>query len=545
MLTTLRHLSIGQRLYSNLALALMGMFALVVLVLYQYQNALLNDKRAQVQFEVDTVYSLIEHFHQQAKTGLYDEATAKRNAISAIKAIRYNKTDYFWINDMGPNMVMHPIKPKLDGQSLANVKDPNGKSLFVAFTEVVRKQGAGFVDYQWPKPGFEEPVDKISFVKGYQPWGWVIGTGIYLDDVQGLFLEMVYKVSAVFMAIAVTLLGLSTLIIASITKPLKQSAGAMSDIAQGEGNLTVTLESKGQDEITKLANNFNLFTQKIALLVRQMQPVSHNIGDTAAQLNHAVQSNHRIAEQQHHETDGVATAMNEMLATTQEVANSAQLAADSAAEANQRAQHGQASVDETISSIAALGEELEQTVSLVTQLEQDSQQIGSILDVIRSIAEQTNLLALNAAIEAARAGEQGRGFAVVADEVRTLATRTQDSTDEIQQMIAKLQKGTNDVANSVEQTLNQSSKTAARAGSAGTALSEIVASIDIITDMNHQIASAAEQQSKALDEINRNVNNISDLASESMSHNQTTSDASGQLQLVGQELNQLMGQFKV
>ncbi|MCE2593595.1 methyl-accepting chemotaxis protein [Motilimonas cestriensis] len=544
MLSTLRRLSIGQRLYSNLVIVLLGMSALIILVLFQYQQALHKEKRAQVQFEVDTVYSLIEHFHQQAKDGLYDETTAQQNAISAIKAIRYNETEYFWINDMSPSMVMHPIKPALDGQPLAAIKDPNGKNLFLEFVETVKKNGGGFVAYQWPKPGFENPVDKISFVKGYQPWGWVIGTGIYLDDLQELFLDMVYKAIAVFVAIAVILLGLSALIIKSITKPLKQSADAMSEIAQGDGDLTVTLEAQGQDEIAKLANNFNLFTQKIALLVRQIQPVSSNISETAEQLNHAVQSNHRIADQQHHETDGVAAAMNEMLSTTQEVANSAQLAADSATNVNQRAQYGRASVDETIASIAALGEELEQTVGLVAELEQDSQQIGSILDVIRSIAEQTNLLALNAAIEAARAGEQGRGFAVVADEVRTLATRTQDSTDEIQQMIAKLQKGTNDVADSMKQTQNQSNKTATQAEAAGTTLSEIVESIDVITDMNHQIASAAEQQSKALDEISRNVNNISSLASESASYNQLTSEASGQLQQVGQELNRLMGQFK-
>ena len=355
---------------------------------------------------------------------------------------------------------------------------------------------------------------------------------------------MIYQALAAFAAISVVLLALSTLIIISITKPLQQSANAMSDIAQGEGDLTVTLVNDGSDEIAKLAHNFNLFTDKIAQLVRQIKPVSNNISMTAASLNQAVQSNQRIASQQHHETDGVAAAMNEMLATTQEVANSAQLAADSAADANHRAQHGRQAVEETISSILLLGKELSHTVSLATELEQDSQQIGSILDVIRGIAEQTNLLALNAAIEAARAGEQGRGFAVVADEVRTLATRTQKSTDEIQQMIAKLQKGTNAVADSMEKTQEQSNKTATQAGVAGDALSEIVSSIDVITDMNHQIASAAEQQSKALDEINRNVNNISDLASESIAHNQSTSNASHQLQQVGLELNQLMGQFK-
>ena len=544
MLSILRSLSIGQRLYSNLIIALIGMSALVVLVLFQYQKALLEDKRIQVQFEVDTVYSLIEHYHQQAKDGLYDEAAAQQNAIAAIKAIRYNKTDYFWINDMDPNMIMHPIKPALDGQSLAQIQDPNGKKLFVEFAETVRQQGEGFVDYQWPKPGFDQPVDKISYVKGYQPWGWIIGTGIYLDDVQALFHGMIYQALAAFAAISVVLLALSTLIIISITKPLQQSANAMSDIAQGEGDLTVTLVNDGSDEIAKLAHNFNLFTDKIAQLVRQIKPVSNSISMTAASLNQAVQSNQRIASQQHHETDGVAAAMNEMLATTQEVANSAQLAADSAADANHRAQHGRQAVEETISSILLLGKELSHTVSLATELEQDSQQIGSILDVIRGIAEQTNLLALNAAIEAARAGEQGRGFAVVADEVRTLATRTQKSTDEIQQMIAKLQKGTNAVANSMEITQEQSNKTATQAGVAGDALSEIVSSIDVITDMNHQIASAAEQQSKALDEINRNVNNISDLASESIAHNQSTSNASHQLQQVGLELNQLMGQFK-
>ncbi|MFO6422863.1 methyl-accepting chemotaxis protein [Motilimonas sp. KMU-193] len=544
MLSILRKLSIGHRLYSNLIIALLGMSALIMLVLVQYKHALLEDKRVQVQFEVDTVYSLIQYYHQQAKAGIYDEAIAKQNAMSAIKAIRYNKTDYFWINDLEPVMVMHPIKPSLDGKPLSDIKDPNGKRLFVEFANVVKQHGEGFVDYQWPKPGFEQPVDKISFVKGYQPWGWIIGTGLYIDDVETLYNNMMYQIIGVFITVAIVLLALSTLIILSITKPLKHTSLAMAEIAQGEGDLTVVLADQGQDEIAKLAENFNLFTHKIAELVRQMQPVSTKVGETAAHLNQSVNANHRIAEQQHHETDGVAAAMNQMLATTQEVASSAQLAADSAADADQRAQHGQVAVEQTISSIALLGEELKQTVTLVNQLEQDSQQIGTILDVIRGIAEQTNLLALNAAIEAARAGEQGRGFAVVADEVRTLATRTQASTDEIQEMIAKLQKGTNSVASSMEQTQSQSDKTASQASSAGDALNEIVSAINVITDMNHQIASASEQQSKALDEINRNVTNISELASESTANNQATSDVSAQLQQVGQELRQLMSQFK-
>ncbi len=545
MQALLRNLSIGQRLYFNLFISAIAMLILVWIVLGRYHNALMDEKKIQVRHEVETAFSLLEYYSTRSKKGEFDKVKAQDMAMNAVKSLRYERTDYFWINDMAPNMVMHPIKAKLDGKYLGEVKDPNGKKLFIAFVdEVKRGGGAGFVDYLWPKPGSEDPVKKLSYVKHFKDWDWIIGSGIYVDDVEAQYQEMVQRTAIVFVILLVALAGLSTIIIRSITLPLQEANAAMDDIAKGEGDLTCSLNESGKDEVSHLASGFNLFVAKIATVIKEIQPVSREVSQASESLGSIVNENARIAQQQHEETDGVATAMNEMLSTTQEVANSAQQAAMAAGDANEKATTGQSTVGDTITSIGELASELENTVGLVNKLEQDTQQIGSVLDVIRGVAEQTNLLALNAAIEAARAGEQGRGFAVVADEVRTLATRTQASTDEIQQMIEQLQQGANRVVQSMEHTQGQSSATAEQAQAAGDSLNGIVEAINVITDMNHQIASAAEQQSKAADEINRNVTNISELAVETVSHNEQTSQASESLQQVGGQLEGLIGQFK-
>jgi methyl-accepting chemotaxis protein len=249
--------------------------------------------------------------------------------------------------------------------------------------------------------------------------------------------------------------------------------------------------------------------------------------------------------QQRSQIEQVATAMNEMTATVQEVANHAQQAADSANEADQEAGHGSEVVYETIQSIDSLATEVEHAAGVIRKVESDSVQIGTVLDVIRSIAEQTNLLALNAAIEAARAGEQGRGFAVVADEVRTLASRTQQSTQEIQDMIEQLQTGAREAVTAMSNSQDKAQVTVEHAKSAGQTLEEITRKVATISQMNLQIATAAEQQSSVSEEINQNVVEISRVAEESAGGAKTTAAASGELSELAQQLQGLIAQFRV
>ncbi|WP_412851992.1 methyl-accepting chemotaxis protein [Ectothiorhodospira shaposhnikovii] len=312
-----------------------------------------------------------------------------------------------------------------------------------------------------------------------------------------------------------------------ITRPIRELAGALKEIAEGGGDLTRRLKVRGQDEVTELSAAFNRFADRIHELVRGVTQGTEQIAGAGNQLSsHAVQAQGQT-ERQTREIEQVATAMNEMVTTIQEVARNASQAADSARATRTETTAGNRVVSETIQAIGELVTEVENAAEAMNRLSTDSDDIGKVVDVIRGIAEQTNLLALNAAIEAARAGEKGRGFAVVADEVRTLASRTQASTQEIQAMIERLQKGANDAAQVMNRGQTKARNTAEKAGFAEASLSTIETGIAAISDMNLQIASAAEEQSTVAEEINRNINNISQSAiqtAQSATHIATTSD---------------------
>ncbi|KAA8560719.1 Methyl-accepting chemotaxis protein McpU [Pseudomonas extremaustralis] len=330
-----------------------------------------------------------------------------------------------------------------------------------------------------------------------------------------------------------------------IARPLKQMVAMLNDIAQGEGDLTRRLTSDRADELGAIATGFNTFLVKLQGMITQVVSSVQKVSDSSEHTaDIAIRTNQGVHKQMV-EIDQVATAVHEMTATAQDVARNATQAAQAANHADQAASQGMRIVRDTSSSIGALAQEIGKAVGVVQTLAKDSENINAILTAIRGIAEQTNLLALNAAIEAARAGEQGRGFAVVADEVRNLAQKTQKATEEIQAMIQQLQQGTREVVRVMEDSQNRTDESVQHAAKAAEALETITQAVSVINDMNTQIASAAEEQSAVAEDINRNVINIGQVANEVAGGADESSAASADLTKLAEQQRRLINQFKV
>lgn len=356
-------------------------------------------------------------------------------------------------------------------------------------------------------------------------------------------LGLKYTIIGLILAVAMAMVFFLLMVQKNIIRPARRMVADIQRMA--EGDFTGQIEISSKDEIGRIASSAAILKDDIGHIVQQINQAVFKLASATEEMSHTTDQSSQAMQKQRQETDQVATAMNQMSATVAEVASNAQLASESAHQAFKESNTGQQVVNESISAVAALIQKVELAADVIQVLESNSQEIGTVLDVIRSIAEQTNLLALNAAIEAARAGEQGRGFAVVADEVRVLAQRTQSSTEEIQQMIQKLQSGATQAVDAMMQSRSQADVTRDTSARAGEMLHAITQSVTNINDMNTLIASAAEEQNAVAEEINRNIINISHVAdstSDSVSHSARTSE---ELRQVAEELKHVISRLKV
>jgi methyl-accepting chemotaxis protein len=542
---SLRKLPIHSRLWLILGVALVMLVSLGLLMLQQINHDLYSAKVQKTQHVVQSAAGVLTYFQGLEAAGTLTREQAQKQAMDAVRVLRYGKDDYFWINDLGPKMIMHPMNAKLEGQDLSGLKDPDGKFLFNEMVAVAKAKGAGMVDYRWPKPGASDPVPKVSYVQLFQPWNWIVGSGVYIDDMQAEFREQAISASFVGLGIAVLMALLVLYISRSITRPLNEVVGAMANIASGEGDLTRTLHSDGNDELAALANHFNTFTSKLRSVIGQMLQAAAALNQSADTLGGVATKSQQDSQQQAMQMEQVATAINEVTYGVQDVAKNAEQASGEVQGAEANAQQGQANIERSLLQIDKLSGTIDEAVEVIRTLAQETTQIGGVLEVIRSIAEQTNLLALNAAIEAARAGEQGRGFAVVADEVRLLAQRTQKSTAEIQVMIERLQKNSEAAVNVINESSKASQLTVEQARQAGESLNQISQSLRNLTSLNASIASATLQQAHVVEDINQNVTDAAGLAHNTAMAAEQSSSASQHLNQLADELNRLLRQFRV
>jgi len=545
MINTLRKIPIKHRLISLVTFFSIGLILVISLSLSENKTSLLNEKYAQTKHVVETATGVLTHFQSLEQSGELSRDQAQKYAMDTIKGIRYAGAEYFWINDYNAVMVMHSVKPSLDGKNLANLEDPNGKKLFSEFVKVVKAQQAGFVDYLWPKPGSEQPVEKISYVQGFAPWGWIIGSGIYLDDVDQQFKQEIIKLGSISAAIILFALFISVIILRSILTPIRQINTALEDISHGSGDLTARLPESGNDQLTKIAISYNTFVQRLSDTLNKAVLLNQEVESKSKELKIASAKTREISQEREGKFTEMTQAIAEVDSFKDEVIESTQSTLDSAKTTVEKTRTGQDSIQQTVDSLDKLSSELESGLNTVIQLAEQSQTIGTVLDVISEIAEQTNLLALNAAIEAARAGEQGRGFAVVADEVRGLASRTQASTDEIQAMINKLQSGAKEAESKITESHQQSQKTTQEMSMTAQYLEDIASSAEGINRASNSVLQSVTLQSdvvQRLNELNEKVVELSAQASLQVQQNNQTSESLAQ---TSEQTQQVMSAFKL
>lgn len=535
----------NMKLRTKLILMVSGLFLGVILIevsaLSSLHTQLLDARKAKVKEQVEAAYTLVQHYYEQRQS--LGEDASKQKALDALRVLRYGDNGYVWVNDMQAKLVLHPMKPDQEGQNMSQVKDGAGKLHWQSMVNTVKQTGEGFVDYTYVGPQFKTPHDKVSYVKGFTPWGWVIGSGVFLSDVTHLFWQSALKSLGMTLVVLIISMGLIWSLTRSITFSVDRVLTVVRRVA--EGDLTQRTHATRRDEIGELSRGVDQMTNHLTDLMNNIQQACLNLQQEADSLSASSEQTRSAMRHQFEEVDQVATAMNEMNATVHEVASHASDASDAANHASEQAELGHRDVGRSIDAMQDLEASVSRADAAMRDLENQTGEIDQVVEVIRNISEQTNLLALNAAIEAARAGEAGRGFAVVADEVRSLAQRTQSSTGQIQEMIQRLQDHAKTVVDEMHQSQEQAKGSVKVVESAGEDLQHILNEVQRINDMNAQIATASEEQSAVAEEINRNLTSIHGDSEEALDAASTITEASHHLKDAVGQLSKQVKQFKL
>ncbi|WP_042417552.1 methyl-accepting chemotaxis protein [Comamonas aquatica] len=509
----LQHITVTRRLGGLVAMAILTLLALGAGLSLSERSLLLQERQNGVRQTVEIAHGLIAHFHQQAAQGKISTEEAQARALQSLAALRYSGNEYFWVNDMHPRMIMHPVRPQLNGQDVSGNKDPTGRALFIDFVNIVKKDGAGFHSYLWPMPGSDEPVEKISYVMGFQPWGWVVGSGVYIDTVNAAFLQRMIGAAAISAALALLLVLLGWLISRSILRQLGDEPAALlaGTERMAQGDLSTPMAHRG--DARSVAQGLEHMRTHLADIV---QGVRHSAEHVTLASQEIAQGNHDLSSR----TEEQASALEQTAASMEQVGSTVRQNADNARQANQLALNA--------SQVAQQGG---QVVTTMRGINSASQRIADIIGVIDGIAFQTNILALNAAVEAARAGEQGRGFAVVAAEVRSLAGRSAEAAKEIKTLITA----------SVEQ-IAQGSALADRAGHT---MADVVSAIRHVNDIVGEISAASAEQSAGVGQIAEAITQMDHNTQQNAALVEQSAAAANGLKMQAEQLLQAVSRFRL
>ncbi|OQW58620.1 MAG: chemotaxis protein [Proteobacteria bacterium SG_bin9] len=545
-----------------IAIAVIGMVAMAPLALFTMREQMMADRQAKTQQMIDIGHGILASYQKLESEGKMSRADAQAAATRELKSLRYDKVEYFWINDMSPKMIMHPIRADLEGKELGEMKDPTGNRLFIGFVDVVKSKGGGFYSYLWPKPGFEQPVPKISYVKGFEPWGWIIGTGIYLDDVDAVFKQTAMMFGLLSLVALAIILIASVMIGRSISKPLNVITGLTGRLAAGDQNFDVPYTAR-KDEIGALANALQVFKSNAGAVARMHaeQTEMKQAADEekrramiafASKFEASVQAVVSEVIKDAGDMRGSAESMSE---TASAACSRSKVVADACQQTSDNVQTVAAAAEELSASISEIGQRVAQAAQIADKAASDGQRtnqsveglaaaaekIGEVIGLINNIASQTNLLALNATIEAARAGEAGKGFAVVASEVKSLASQTAKATDEISAQISAIQSETKQVVENIQgicatilQVNEISSSIAESVGQQGSATQEIASSVQ-------KAAAGTSQVSQNITDVTTATAQTGEVASVVL---QSSDRLTSKLQTLQQEVSQFIADVR-
>jgi methyl-accepting chemotaxis protein len=480
------------------------------------ERQLIGDERARaVRQAVDVAEGVVVRYQQLAASGALPEAQARHEALETLRVLRYDGKEYFWVNDMQPRMLMHPTSSKLEGKDVGDMTDPNGLHLFRVMAELAQREGSGFVSYMWPKPGSEQPVPKISYVKAVPAWGWVIGSGVYLDSIGAVFWPRVLEFSLAAVLLSGVLMLAGHLISRSIRVPLARAVTLANTVAAGD--LTTAIDAAGHDETAQLLRALREMNDSLSGIVGEVDAGIRNIASASTQIASGNQDLSSRTEQQAGALQETAATMEELTGAVQQNAANARHASSLASSASEVAQRGGLVVGRVVETMDAI--------------HGSAQKIADIIGVIDGIAFQTNILALNAAVEAARAGEQGRGFAVVAGEVRALAQRSASAAKEVRTLIDDSVRQVDGGADLVRQ--------------AGDTMREIVASVDRVNGIIGEIAGASEQQQEGIGQVNRAIADMDGTTQQNAALVEQAAAAAAAMNEQAQRLSDVFSVFKV
>ena len=496
--------------------ALLGIVVMTTWFLVSERQLILEERQAGVRQVVEAAHSTAAHFHALAQKGAMTEEQAQKSALAALEALRYSGSEYVWVNDMQVVILMHPISPALNGKNLSASKDANGKQMFLGFVQTVQASGAGFVPYVWPKPGSETPVEKIAYVQGFAPWGWVIGSGVYIDTVDAAIWQRARQFGLLAVLLGAALLAVGTLISRSLLLQLGGEPGYARRIARSiaEGDLAIKVTTKPGDQ-SSLMFDIRAMRDSLHRIVQQVRDGTEHIATASQQI---AAGNHDLSartEQQASALEETATSMEQMTSHIKQNADHARQASVLAHSASDVARKG--------------GAVVAKVVNTMDSINVSSRKVSDITGAIEGIAFQTNILARNAAVEAARAGEQGRGFAVVATEVRNLAQRSSAAAKEIKALIS-------DSANEVQ-------VGAQLAQEAGATMQAVVDSVLRVSTMIEEISQAGHEQTVGIEQVNQAVLHMDQSTQQNAALVEEAATAAASLEQQAQALKQVVSTF--